>query len=1033
MRHHHTLLPFLPLWLLPLVALGCVGSSEGSGGGSNDNNVATGGEGGSESSSGGSSGVELVTGGTSAAGGEVDGNPCDGDNPPDSCHMVATGPACGDGTLTPDTGEACDDGNALPGDGCDGICQVEPNYECPTPGEPCILLFRCGNGVIEPGEVCDDGNDADGDGCNSTCDVQNANYVCPTPGEPCRPIHVCGDSRVGGAETCDDGNATAGDGCDSECLVEPGYVCAQPGSACEPSPRCGDGIIQPYQGEVCDDANTTDGDGCGADCSYIDSGYVCPTPGEACHYLAECGDGVLFGDERCDDNNTNPGDGCTDCQIEAGYECPFVGAPCIPLCGDGLKLPTEACDDGNTDPDDGCDPTCRWEDGWACVGTPPDYSCHTTRCNDGNREGNEACDDGNDQIGDGCTPLCQIEPQCSGPHPCTSTCGDGLITAATGENCDDGNIVSGDGCSDACQVESGYECHQPPLPDTMTVPVTYRDFTESHQDFEPGALGEEEAVTGLVERLLNDEGNPVYRASTNYEYIGSAASFNDWYRDTSVSATIVDQMTLYANGNGGYVNRWGPNGEPWEGWDNIRWCSSSLGDNCATCSPALAANETCFDPCTPWGEGQTQQCAATALPYDGNPVFFPLDDNPDAITPASQYGTALIPPEYGGNWSEEPGGALHNFHFTSEVRYWFTYNADESYSLEFTGDDDVWVFVAWQLALDIGGIHTPQSDTLNINSTTAGTWGLEDGNVYEIVVFQAERQKDASTYKLTLTGFNPEPSECGPICGDGVIAPGEACDNGDNPGGYNECNPDCTRGEYCGDGTVQDEYEDCDNGLNVDAYGTTGCAPNCHAPPRCGDGEVQSQFGERCDAGENNVGGYGECEPDCQRGPRCGDGVLQDDWGEQCDDGNLDPGDGCSPICKLEGVCGDGVRQADEACDDGVNDGGYGECAPGCVPGPNCGDGVTQPEFEDCDGGPNATVAYGRCAPGCVLGPHCGDGLLQEGYEECDDAGTCSGGTVAGPCTSDDDCGGGTCQGTGNMLDGDGCSSACVIESYVPA
>ena len=52
------------------------------------------------------------------------------------------------------------------------------------------------------------------------------------------------------------------------------------------------------------------------------------------------------------------------------------------------------------------------------------------------------------------------------------------------------------------------------------------------------------------------------------------------------------------------------------------------------------------------------------------------------------------------------GAPLHNFGFTSEVRYWFPYDATKTYTLEFLGDDDVWVFVNRRLAVDLGGIHT---------------------------------------------------------------------------------------------------------------------------------------------------------------------------------------------------------------------------------------------------------------------------------------------------------------------------------------
>ena len=50
-------------------------------------------------------------------------------------------------------------------------------------------------------------------------------------------------------------------------------------------------------------------------------------------------------------------------------------------------------------------------------------------------------------------------------------------------------------------------------------------------------------------------------------------------------------------------------------------------------------------------------------------------------------------------------------------------------------------------------------------------------------------------------------------------------------------------------------------------------------------------------------------------------------------------------------TCGDGIVTAGEECDDGKNDGGYEECAKGCVLGPSCGDGIVQEDEEDCDDG----------------------------------------------------------------------------------
>jgi fibro-slime domain-containing protein len=58
------------------------------------------------------------------------------------------------------------------------------------------------------------------------------------------------------------------------------------------------------------------------------------------------------------------------------------------------------------------------------------------------------------------------------------------------------------------------------------------------------------------------------------------------------------------------------------------------------------------------------------------------------------------------------------------------------------------VFVNRRLAVDLGGIHTAQTGSVTISGTN--NYGMTTGNVYEIVVFQAERQKTSSTYQLTL-------------------------------------------------------------------------------------------------------------------------------------------------------------------------------------------------------------------------------------------------------------------------------------------
>lgn len=167
-----------------------------------------------------------------------------------------------------------------------------------------------------------------------------------------------------------------------------------------------------------------------------------------------------------------------------------------------------------------------------------------------------------------------------------------------------------------------------------------------------------------------------------------------------------------------------------------------------------------------------------------------------------------------------------------------------------------------------------------------------------------------------------------PFCGDGILDPGEQCDDGNGISG-DGCRSDCTI-ESCGD-SILDPQEQCDDGNRVDG---DGCSANCTIEPQCGNGILEA--GEQCDDG-NNVTGDG-CSPSCKY-EICGNGIL--DPNEQCDDGNTVPGDGCSAICIIE-FCGDGILQTglSEQCDDGntVNgDGCSANCTlermEGCTPG----------------------------------------------------------------------------------------------------
>jgi len=83
-----------------------------------------------------------------------------------------------------------------------------------------------------------------------------------------------------------------------------------------------------------------------------------------------------------------------------------------------------------------------------------------------------------------------------------------------------------------------------------------------------------------------------------------------------------------------------------------------------------------------------------------------------------------------------------------------------------------------------------------------------------------------------------------PRCGDGVVDPGEACDDG-NTDPTDDCLPSCLHA-FCGDGFVHAGVEACDDGNRID---DDGCDNACR-PPVCGDGKRAGA--EQCDLGPDN-------------------------------------------------------------------------------------------------------------------------------------------------------------------------------------
>jgi fibro-slime domain-containing protein len=930
--------------------------------------------------------IEEVCGDGTRTPGEAcdDGNHTNGDGCSDTCTVesgwrctaLSCTAECGDGRIL--GAETCDDGNRTSGDGCSGNCKQEPFWSCSGAPSHCVSTIVCGNGTREPGEVCDPpGVDGCEPGCKSFA--------------PSGTIAVCGNGVIEYGETCDPPNV--GNGCGASCEAEAGYTCPQPG-VCVRTPYCGDAVVQFQLGEACD-VGALPSDGCVA-CS-VQPGWSCFGLGPSICLHETCGDGIRTPSEECDDGNAASGDGCDGCQLEEGWLCPYQGEACFPRCGDGLLLGDEDCDDGNAASGDGCNAGCRIELGYSCP--KASEPCVESVCGNGILEPGEGCDDGDRVAGDGCGPTCQLEPIITpGPNPTVQVfCGDGMVTGS--EDCDDGNADDGDGCRADCKVEAGFTCSDVlDLPPSIDMQVIYRDFRSSnatlpggHPDFQHSWAGSVTGIAGVVCTSsntatcgkLDTAGKPVLGlAVPSTAAIRDASTFGLWYR--SVNSDGVTH-----------------NGHPIQIWPHT---SKLTLTQSTPFSPTYVFEQQDFFPLDGMGYGSI-----------GAEVPLCKVKGKEGVT------TVASPPD--GNCCEcdtASGCRGHNFGFTTELRYFFQYQGGET--LTFYGDDDVFVYVNGRLAVDIGGVHPqlygrvvlgddglPGGTDSDCSAQGAGAlpdlggcysaaeqadsvdarFGLTKGNVYEIVLFHAERATTGSNFKLTLSGFLAPRSYCTPLCGDGIVVAGEVCDDGpDNADGVSgACSSTCMEFAHCGDGIVQ-TGEACDNGENLHLYGETGdpdaCSPGCVLPPKCGDNIVQAGY-EECDNGaandDNSYGSTG-CTTACKLGGFCGDGVVNGPVGlETCDQGAQNGvsygSDSCGYDCKRGPYCGDGVRNGPEECD------GTAECGTDCKFVPYCGDGITS-VGEQCDYAQFASYEYGSCTPDCGWGPRCGDAALDDAYEECD-------------------------------------------------
>ncbi|MDI1451161.1 proprotein convertase P-domain-containing protein [Polyangium sp. 6x1] len=970
---------------------------------------------------------------------KMNGTTCDDGN---GCTVSdqCTAGVCG-GTTLPD-GAACAQGDAM------GTCQLGA----------CNL---CGNGVVNPPEECDDLNAVTGDGCDA-CIIELA---CPA-GET--RVVVLNNSPV----SIPDGTGNVSSPVNINATGAVTKAISVVHSLTHASVADIDMHLVSPQGlqrELSTDngnggdnyTRTTFNDDADASITSITAPFTGKYSPE--QSLTTLGAGFDF--LRLNASGTWNLRVSDDAASTAGTLHAWSLALCVrptSYCGDGIVNEDEECDDGNANEADLCNNFCQ----------------HNEGCGDGNFDLGEECDDNNVISGDGCSSTCDVEITCAANE--TPFIATNAMTAAVPE-------------------DNAY--HDFPI--SVMTPGGVKKVVVvvgsiAHTNVQELYL-QLQSPFGTTRRLSSGDGGTgddytstffVDGASTTIS--SGSAPFNGKFRpDESLSKTPgTDNLAQSAFGtwklqvrdaqsvNFAVFNSWTL--ALCLGADN--YCGNGVvdpGEECddGNANPTDACSNTCtvYDGCGDGNLDAGEVCDdnnVTAL--DGCSTTCQVELTCDAgqtkVTVTKTTSTAIPDTNtfVGSPVIVNTTGAVKK---VAVVLGNITHSQDDDLDIQLRSP----ALIVRALSDDNGGADNNYRSTIFSDAaatsvsiggppasapfmgmflpeqslaTTKGSDFLDHDAEGE---WQLQIRDDTSTNSGTLSHWTlvlcVDPAA--PYCRDGMLAPGEECDDG-NGLGNDACSNACIVNDGCGDGNL-DAGEQCDDDNRAPG---DGCSPTCQVEITCGAGEtaVVATNGTASSIPDNNtfktfpvtvaaagavkkaqvvIGGIthpNDGDLDIQLvGPNGTVRNLSDDNGGTGDDYSMTYFDdsaatlisqGSAPaVSPFKGTFRPEASMATTAGTDFLLKNAA---------------GTWTLQVRDDFGGNAGTFRSWTLALCVDPAGYCGDGIINAG-EECDDANTINTDACSNGCQLTDGCGDGNWDAgeqcdDGNLASGDGCSSACQVE-----